>query len=79
MIEYILLSLAVTVAAELLTAMIMGIRSFYDLRLVFLVNLMTNPLVSAVYLTAGIFVGPKLVYLLFLCRDSCMDFGSMGI
>ena len=64
MLEYVLLALAVTVTVELLTAAAMGIRSFYDLRLVFLVNLMTNPVVSAIYLTAGIFVGQKLIYLL---------------
>lgn len=68
MIEYILVALAITEAAELLVAVIFRIRSFYDLRLVFLVNLMTNPLISALYLGAGILLGRKLLYLLFVAE-----------
>lgn len=63
-----LLALLVTEAAELFTAAAMGIRSFYDLRLVFLVNMLTNPLISVLYLTAGIFLGPGLNRMLFVAE-----------
>lgn len=65
MFSYVLLALFVTEAAELLTAAVMGIRKVYDLRVVFLVNMMTNPLISALYLIGGVFTGQKLKYLLF--------------
>lgn len=60
MFRYVLLALLVTEVSELMTAVIMGIRDFYELRLVFLVNLMTNPLISVLYLAGGIFLGPAL-------------------
>lgn len=64
MFEYVLQALLITEAAELLAAAVMGIRSFYDFRLVLLVNLMTNPLVSAIYLVGGVFLGRRLIFLL---------------
>lgn len=59
MLRYVLLALVVTEAAELLMAAILGIRRFYDLRMVFLVNLMTNPLISVLYITSRIFLGQQ--------------------
>lgn len=60
MFRYVLLALLVTEVSELMTAVIMGMRDFYELRLVLLVNLMTNPLISVLYLAGGIFLGPAL-------------------
>jgi len=62
--RYVLLALLVTEISELMTAALMRMREFYELRLVFLVNLMTNPLISVLYLTGGIFLGPALKWYL---------------
>lgn len=64
MFRYVLLALLVTEVSELMTAALMGMREFYELRLVFLVNLMTNPLISVLYLAGGIFLGPALKWYL---------------
>lgn len=64
MFRYVLLALLVTEVSELMTAALMGVREFYELRLVFLVNLMTNPLISVLYLAGGIFLGPALKWYL---------------
>lgn len=60
MLSYVLFALLVTEMAELLVAAGMGVRDFHGLRVVFLANLMTNPLISGLYLTGRIFIGPKL-------------------
>lgn len=57
MIKYVLTALLVTELTELLTAYLMGIRRIYDLRMVFLANLATNPLISVLYITGRLFLG----------------------
>lgn len=68
MLSYVLFALLVTEITELFVAAGMGIRSFYGLRVVFLANLMTNPLISGLYLTGRIFLGPKLRLFLFVAE-----------